>query len=534
MNQQLISTIASGVVIALAGSILIWWLSGRLKSGLLRKLIRFAALPALLIGTTAAGFVMARSSSELVPATTPILVVAENMKVENGMLTQTLNSTGALTASDTKTLSFGASAPVTKLLVSVGDTVKTGETLAQMDTTDIDAQIRDAQLNLAAAQASLDALKAPASDLDVKSAELSIQSAQASLSAASQSGSSDADIQIAQMQEELAKNSLWQAQLSRDISSNSARPNQMNAYSNQVATDASLAAAETNVQIQAASTDATLNNGADGSQLSSANAQLMSAQANFNTLLAGSTDTQIRQAEINVETAQISLDAVQKTRSDAILIAPFDGVVVAVDFAVGEIPGTSGGITLIDTSHYTITLSVDEKDIPQLAVGQSVNVTVMALDNAQLSGTVTHIDLTPSSTSNLVTYAVEVSLDTSDADVRPGMTSVANVILKQISNVIVVPNRFITTDAVTSQSTVKVETAAGVYTDVPVQLGDTTDSESVITSGLKVGQTLVILSSGNSGSNTTEGSDLGLLGGLAGGAPPGGGGGGARPGGRGG
>ncbi len=535
MSQQLMITIASGVVIALSGSILIWWLSGRLKSGGLRKLIRFVGVPLLVIGTGAAGYVMARSSSELVPTTTPILVASEIFNVQNGTLTQTLNSTGALAVAQTKTLNFSASAPVTKILVAVGDTVKAGDILAEMDTTDINAQIRDAQLNLESAQTSLDALQAPASDLDVKSAKLSIQAAQASLSAASQTGSSDTDVQIAQIQEEMAKNSLWQAQLNRDINSSNARPNQSNAYANQVATDASLASAEMNVQAQAASTDATINDGADASQLSSANAQLMSAQASLNTLLDGSTDTQIRQAEINVETAQITLDAALKSKSDAQIVAPFTGVIASVDLAVGEIPGTSSGITLIDTSHYTITLSVDEKDIPQLAVRQQVNVSVQALDNTQISGTVTHIDLTPSSTSNLVAYSVEVSLDATDKAVRPGMTAVANVILKQVANVIVVPNRFITTDTVTSLTTVKVETSAGVYTDVAVKLGDTTDTESVVTSGLKVGQTLVILSSGSSESTTTQSSNLGLLGGLTGGGgpgaggPPSGGGGGAPP-----
>ncbi len=534
MSQQLIMTIASGAVIALSGAILIWWLSGRLKSGVLRKVIRFVGLPLLIIGTSAAGYVMARSSTELVPTTTPIAVVSEIFNVQNATLTQALNSTGALTVAQTKTLTFAASAPVTKVLVSVGDTVKAGDVLAEMDTIDIDAQIRDAQLNLESAQTSLDALKAPASDLDVKSANLSIQAAQASLSAASQTGSSATDIQIAQLQEEIAKNSLWQSQLNRDISTSNARPNQVNAYANQVATDASLAAAESNVQAQQAAADATANNGADASQLGSANAQLMSAQASLNTLLAGSTETQIRQAEINVETAQITLDAAQKTKDDARIVAPFDGVIASVDLAVGEIPGTSSGISLIDTSHYTITLSVDEKDIPQLSVGQKVNVTVQALDNAQISGTVTHIDLTPSSTSNLVTYSVEVSLDATDKAVRPGMTAVANVILKEVTNVIVIPNRFITTDAASNLTTVKVETAAGVYSDVPVTLGTTTDSESVVSSGLKIGQTLVVLSSGSSGSTTTTGTNLGLLGGLAGGGPgaggaPPSGGGGAPP-----
>ena len=530
MNQQLISTIAGTVVVVLAGAILIWGLTSRLHSGLLRKLLRIVALPLFMVGIGVTGFVMARSSATLVPQTTPITVVSETTKTQLGTLTQTLSSTGALTSADEKTLTFGASAPVTQVAVAVGATVKAGDVLAQMDTTDIDANIRDAQFNLDSAQAALDALKAPATDLDVQSAKLSVQAAEASLSSASQTGSSDTDKQIAALQEELSKNSLWQSQLSRDMSTSKSNPNAANAYASQVASDASLASAATNVEIQTLSSEATINKTADSSQLSSASAQLTSAQATLNELLAGASDAELRQAEISVETAQLSLDAAEKNKTDAELIAPFDGVVASVDLAVGEMPGT-GGITLIDSSHYTITLSVDEKDITQLAVGQKVDVTVQALNNAKLTGTVTHVDPTPASTSNLVTYDVEVTLDSTEAALRPGMTAVANVILKQVGNVIVLPNRFITTNATTNQSTVKVETANGVYTDVPVTLGATTDTESVVSSGLNVGQTLVILSSGSS-TTTTTGNSLGLLGGLGGaGGPPGGGAGGPPAGG---
>ncbi|MBI1257715.1 MAG: efflux RND transporter periplasmic adaptor subunit [Chloroflexi bacterium] len=525
MNQQLLMTIAGAAIVALGSAILIWWLTSRLKSSLVRKTVRIVGLPLLFAGVGVAGFVMARSQTDLVPQTTPITVVSESMKAQLGTLTQTLSSTGALTSADEKTLTFSTSAPVTAVNVKVGDTVKAGDVLATVATTDLDAQIASAQLSLDTAQASLDALKAPASDYDVKSAKLSVEAAQASLSSAAQSGTTATDIEIANIQVELAKNSLWQSQLNRDMSAARSNPNATNAYASQVASDASLASAEANVTAQELSAQATANDTSNSSQLSSASASLTSAQANLNELLAGASDSEIRQAEINVETAQLALDSAEKARSDASIIAPFDGVVAAVDLSVGTMPGSSG-ITLLDTSHYTITLSVDEKDITQLAVGQQVDVTVQALNNAQITGTVTHVDPTPASTTNLVTYNVEVTLDNSDAGLRPGMTAVANVILNQVGSVIVIPNRFITTNAVTNQSTVKVETAGGVYTDTPVTLGAVTDSESVVSGGLNVGQTIVILASGSS-SSTTSGNSLGLLGGLGGaggaGGPPSGG-----------
>ena len=84
-------------------------------------------------------------------------------------------------------------------------------------------------------------------------------------------------------------------------------------------------------------------------------------------LTAGPDAKQLRQAQIAVETAQLSLDQAQKQRDNAVLKAPFDGVVAEVNIVPGTIPPSTGAITLINTSGYTITLSVDEKDITKLA-----------------------------------------------------------------------------------------------------------------------------------------------------------------------
>lgn len=539
MTENSMVTIAGAVVVGLGTIILIWWLTSRLKHKGARNLARIVLMPLLVAGLALFGLTIARSEASLLPETTPILVPVETTNVEMGTLLQTLNATGSLAASDETVLNFGISAPVTEVLVRAGDVVQAGDVLARVDTTSVDAEIASAELDVVAAQNALNALQAPPTDLEIEQAQLSIDSANASLSSASQTGSNDTDIEVARLNEELAKNSLWQAQLNQAISDSRSRS--AGNYATDIQTQTSLQSSENNVTNAALSYQETVNDGPDQSQLASANASLMSAQANMDTLLEGASTTELRQAQINLETAQMALSIVQEQRDDATLVAPFDGIVASVDVAVGEMPTSTGAITLINTGGYTITLSVDEKDIAQLAVGQQVNVSVSAM-NATVDGAVTEIGLAPASTSDLVTYSVEVTLDPTEAQIRPGMSAVANVVLNEVDNVILVPNRFITTDAA-GQSTVKVQSAPETYTDVPVTLGATTDSESVITSGVSIGQTLVILSSGTSSTTTTQqGAGLGILGGgLAGGggAPPGGGnfgggggnfnGGGARP-----
>lgn len=539
MNQPLLSTALSTGIIAIGGVLVIGWTTRRfLSGGLIRSLLRFLAMAGFVIAIGLLGLIMARSQRTPLPDTTPIIQPLESLTIKPGTLTETLGSTGALTPTDQKMLTFGASAPVTDVLVTVGDRVHAGDVLARIDTTTIDAQIRNAQINLTQAQNSLTELTAPPREIDVKIAQAEVTAAQASLSAASQTGSTATDVQIAQLQEELSKNSLWQAQLNRDISASNARPNAPNAQANQIQSDSSLEQSAMNVDISQANYDATVNNGPSQSQLASASAQLTSAQANLDDLLAGPTDAELRQAQIAVETAQLTLDEAQQALDNTVITAPFDGIVAAVNVVVGSLPPASGAIALIDTSGYTITLSVDEKDITQLAVGQPVTLTLQALTGVTVTGAVTRIDPAPKLSGQLVSYDVEVTLSGEQPGLRPGMTGVADVILDQVSNVIVVPNRFITTDATTQAATVKMQTAAGTYQDIPVTLGKRTDSESEITAGLSIGQTIVILPSATS---TGGQSGTGLFGGFGrlgggtgggnfnGGAPPSGFSGGAPP-----
>ncbi len=525
------SLIAAAVILGLGGAILIGWLANRASvARWLRWVLRIVVIPALVVGVAILTFVMGKKASASVPTSPTIVVPSETMTVKNGTLTVTLNSTGSLTAADEEYLTFDVAAPVTEVLVAAGDHVRAGDVLAQVDATSIETQIQSAQLNLTEAQNALAALQEPASDLDVEIQKLKVQAAQASLSAASETGASAEDIEIARLNVEKAKNALWQAQLNRDMasgSSNNGRPVE-NAYSNSVEQAAQLEQTASNITTAENTYESTASEGADASALASGNASRISAQAGLTTLLAGASDSDLRQAEIKVETAQLALEAVQKNLDKTKLVAPFDGVVASVDFVKGTMPGTSS-ISLINTSGYSISLSVDEKDITALKVGQSVSLSVQAIDGATITGTVTQIDPVPvtSSSSLLVTYNVKVTLSPTEQTLRPGMSVVATVTLNEVKNVIVVPNRFITVDSTIQQATVKVGMSANTYTDVPVTLGTKTDNESEVVSGLTPGQTLVILPSASTTTATQSG--LNLLPGVGGSGPSDGGGPGGAP-----
>ncbi|MBK8033062.1 MAG: HlyD family efflux transporter periplasmic adaptor subunit [Chloroflexi bacterium] len=496
-----------------------------------RGLRRGIVIISLVAGVTVVGFggytiVRSQDNSVTSEATsTETVSISERATVSTGTLTLTLDAAGSLSPAASETLSFGASAPVTEVLVQVGDTVQAGDVLSRLETTDADARIRLAELQLAQAQASLDALLAPPTQIAIDLAEANVTLAQAQLYSASLSGTtSDADVEIARLQEELARNSLWQAQLRRDqsVAQDIYRSGELTWVESQ-AYDQSVNNAADNVTLAETNYEETLNPTTSSSSLVSASASVENAQAQLDSLLAGATEDEIRQAEIKVEQAQLSLDSTRETLENYVLVAPYAGVIAEQALIVGVNPPVTGAITLLDTSQYTIDLSIAEADVVNVSEGQAVTVDVQAFSGASINGTITHLADVPTQSSQLVTYDAEVLLNATDSvTLRPGMSATATVILKQLNDVLLIPNRFISTDSATGENIVTVENADGTYTSVPVTIGERSTDSSEITSGLEAGQTIVIIAREVDAVTGTQGG-LGLGGLLGGGAAGGGG-----------
>lgn len=528
MIQSLLPIIVGAILIFIITVSILWRLISRAaRQGSQRALLRVGSLAvaALVIGF--GGLTAAQSQIAGQTGTETVVVPAEMMPVSTGTVTQMLNAAGSLLPAEESVLTFSTSALVSEVLVSVGDVVRAGDVLARLDTTDAAARVRDAELALAEAQAARNTLAAPAADLDIRIAENNVAAAQAAMSAAASSGPSDAEIEIARLEVEQAKNQLWQTQINRDVR---LAPNPEfrgnNAYAQELSTNAGVQNAETSVQIAQAQYENTASEGPDASSLASANAQYQNALAQLNTLLNGPTESALRKADIDVESAQLSLNEARRNLEQTVLVAPFDGLVAEVSLTVGTLPDGDSAVTLIDLSRYTIDLSIDESDVNSLALGQTVNLDIQALDDTPVTGKITRINIAPTVSGQLVTYTTQVTLDPLEAALRPGMSATAEIVLQQVENVITVPNRFIQTDAA-GQAAVTVQVAPGSYVPVPVTLGLRGDSESQIVSGVEVGQIIVILPT-----ESTSGSQSGFGlpgipgaggGGFAGG-PPGGGG----------
>jgi RND family efflux transporter MFP subunit len=321
----------------------------------------------------------------------------------------------------------------------------------------------------------------------------------------------------------MARNQLWQAQLQRDLSGqqgglsfdvvglvpdgvdvpqdvidqvNGALSGLVSVPSLTSGVDmtAGLNQAEFGVDIADASFAATAGRGANAGTVAQAQAAVTSAQAALDRLLNGPTDIDLQMADLGLRQAELALEQARATLDKAVITAPFDAVVAAVNASVGELPPTQqAAFLLVDDSVLYLDLGVDETDVVDIAAGQPAELRFDALPDAEVTGVITQVAEAPVVAGQLVTYPVRVAIDASDAPVRLGMTSTATVVVQELADALIVPNRFIRLDRASQQAYITIETDDGRFTEIPVELGLRNQTESQIVSGVEEGQRLVIV-----------------------------------------
>ena len=217
------------------------------------------------------------------------------------------------------------------------------------------------------------------------------------------------------------------------------------------------------------------------------------------TLQSDSVDQQIHSAQSAVENAQLSLDSQRNKLSDYTVTSPISGTIVEKDFKEGDTLKAGAVLcTIYDLSHLTLTLNVDELDIKKIQLGQPVSVTAAAAEGREYSGRVTKVNIKGTTKNGVTSYPVTIEIDQSEG-LLPGMNVDAKITVNALQDVLLVP-----VDAVQRGSFVLLKTgdedekatepgvpAGFSYTEVT--LGPASETDIVITGGLKEGDVVAVL-----------------------------------------
>lgn len=150
------------------------------------------------------------------------------------------------------------------------------------------------------------------------------------------------------------------------------------------------------------------------------------------------------QAEISLAQAHLNLEKAQADLAAATIVAPMDGVVLAVIRDVGDAvsPGI-GLIRLADQSAHEIQTTVIEEDFPQVQVGQEVDIFFDAQPDAQAKGMVARIVPQRVQGSDRPLYYVYISISELPEGVVADMTVDTSIILNQRTDVLRLPRSLV-------------------------------------------------------------------------------------------
>jgi len=223
------------------------------------------------------------------------------------------------------------------------------------------------------------------------------------------------------------------------------------------------------------------------------------------TLTSDSVDDNVQSAADSLRNAELSLESRYDQLDNYTITSPIRGTVIDKNYKAGE-TSEAGKVlcSIYDLSYLTMTLSVDELDISDIAVGQKVEVTADAVEGKTYTGVVTKVSVAGTSSWGTTTYPVTVRIDGTEG-LLPGMNVDAVITLESASGVLAIPtgalNRgntvLVTADSPSAADGTAIE--GGEYYSVPVEIGASDSGYIEIVSGLQEGDTVAYIPTTGSG-----------------------------------
>lgn len=534
----------------------------KLNKKIIAAMVAAALIISAIVGVTGVKNVMAKNDEEANNIAT-VSVVKQDVQ-------KTLSATGTIISAEEsgQFATVTGSYPVEEVYVKVGDVVKKGDPLYKLDMSTMEETLSYQQQAL---------------DLQNQQNAISQQNADKALQDAKDAGAvqvNDANRSLAQAKQDKAAADRQQSNSNSQLdSARNAESDAKRAYDNANSNVSSIQKKVNDIQKQIDSADENTNVDELKKSLDAAKADLNSAMSDrdgkksaYDSAVSNrqSAEQTLQSAKDSAATAARSLDSasasaantqntannniinqyqtaksnelsskantlssqqeIAKSKeelSKAVVRASQDGTVTNVNIVKGQTYSGTDAVVIDNVTSLKATADIDEAQIPQIAMGQKVQIKTDATGDEILEGTVSFVSPTAtknstkttegeSSTASVsksrATYRVDVTLDNTNENLRLGMTAKMTFITANAKDALVVPTTDLQTDA-DGNKYVVVQNADGSTKNVTVTPGISDDFYTeIMDSKLKEGD--VIIEAGLDGSADAVLDDMGADGGI--------------------
>jgi HlyD family secretion protein len=371
----------------------------------------------------------------------------QTAKVERGNLTATIGATGTVRAKQTAVLIWQAAGTVDTVNVKVGDNVPADFVMAYLTKSSLPQSVIMAEADLVDAQKALDDL-------------LNSTTAQA-----------ESVVALREAQEAYDKAANWREELNGKIDIKEIHYKKI--YGRTVPILKEYRGYASEETIAKADED-----------LAVAKAKLDDAQREYDRLKNGAD-------AVDIAAAQARVDAAQATLNLARVIAPFAGTVTeAYPLPGDQIAAGATAFRVDNLSSLLVDVEVSEVDINNVSVGQPVTLSFDAILGKEYHGVVREVAQTGTSVQGVVNFKLTVELTDADTDVKPGMTAAVNIVVNEMQDVLLVPNRAV---RLVEGERVVYLLVDGQPVKTEISLGSSSDTMSVVAGGdVKEGETVIL------------------------------------------
>ncbi|WP_169833032.1 efflux RND transporter periplasmic adaptor subunit [Geosporobacter ferrireducens] len=310
-------------------------------------------------------------------------VSVEAKEISPEAIEQYVNVSSKVTANNEITVMPKVSGTVKKVYVNLGDTVKAGDVLFEIDDTNLRLQVEQAEAALSAAQASY-----------AINADVSLEN------------------QIIQQQASVDSYEIQYRDLLKDLE-NTKVLYEHGAVSKQTLDN--------------------LQSSTDKMKL-----QLDTARENLRLIQEKTVQATKKSGQASIAQAQVSLESAQTQLAYTKVKAEIGGVISANNVTVGATVSTqSPAMTIVNTDKLKFSFNIADDYINKVSIGSKVYITISAASETPYEGTVTYIS--PAADSTTMLYPVEIYIDNRDNNIKSGMFASLKLVVDKRENTVSVP-----------------------------------------------------------------------------------------------